>query len=142
MTQRKNVFYITNALSALFIGACIYLFFRENTYFHNIVDRVIPLPHLKIKKSICVDFLRYYMVDALWAYSLVFSLSIFINEKTAFLLAIAFGLAWEILQALNFVKGTFDFFDILMYLTASVFAVLIIIKFKGEKSCLLSSKSS
>ena len=79
--------------------------------------------------------MRFYLVDAIWAYSLTFALSFFLNEFLSGAISFAFGVLWELFQKSSIFSGTFDVFDIIMYFTASTLAVIIIyLTTKGEKT--------
>ncbi len=122
--RKSSKFYIIcilNSFISLLIGVIVYILFREQTYINKLLSFAFHF-----SESVFIDFLRFYLVDALWAYSLVFSLSIFINEFTAGAISFIFSFVWEIMQKYSVVRGTFDILDILMYLSACIVAVLII----------------
>ncbi len=116
---------VINSIISLFAGLLIYILFRKNTY----INRMIEID-FQFNDHVIIDYMRFYFVDALWAYSLVFSLSIIINEKISGIIVAIFSIGWEICQKTSIVAGTFDFLDIVMYLLASTIAVMIIYKFK------------
>lgn len=115
------------SLVSLILGLLIYIFFRKGTYIHTL---------LKIHSSFCLselnfigsDFIKYYLPDFLWAFSLTNAL-ITVSDKTkkeVFIIGFAVILLsalWEILQLLKIVSGTFDFVDCFIYLFAVVTAV-------------------
>jgi hypothetical protein len=78
-----------------------------------------------------VKFIRNYLPDMVWGYSLIFSLVICNGNNTAdllgiFLVAVVFSIAIESLQLTNIVRGTFDVFDIMVEVLSEGFAVFII----------------
>ncbi len=118
-------FCVWNSGLSISLGLLIYILFRDNTYIHQIF-----MPVLHCGPHVIIDFLRFNLVDFLWAYSLVCALSIFIHEAFAGTLAISFGISWELLQKFSVIHGTFDWLDIVMYITASLTAVLVLFQFK------------
>jgi len=121
------------------LGGSIYLFLRESTYFSEFVlkyDRLFIVEtirnHISILNNWFIKLLKYNMVDGLWVYSLLWTIYLFVVKKTLASLVIvcffslAFGVLIEILQFYNIIKGTFDIFDILIYLLSVIFAFLII----------------
>lgn len=116
------VFCLSNCIFSLLAGTLIYVFVGGNTY----INKIIMLHPMPKNDTVLGELLRYYLVDALWAYALTFSLSVFINRICAGIIAFLFGLIWEICQKYSIIPGTFDIIDIIMYLTASMLAVLII----------------
>ena len=129
MRGSKNLICLLNCVITLVSGVLIYALLRENTYINNFID----FPNTKAS-SVLIDFLRFYLVDALWAYALTFALSIFINEIFSGIISTAFGTLWELSQLCRIVSGTFDILDIIMYLSASTIAVLIIYLYKRRNS--------
>jgi hypothetical protein len=73
-------------------------------------------------------FIKNYFPDGLWAYALTACILIIwnrgVNYFWLFLIAIFFVL-YEILQYLNFVKGTGDVWDIIAYITGAFIAILV-----------------
>lgn len=130
--MKKLRFYLINVLFSLFCGLFIYIFFRRGTYINDFVNRICHI-HVVEKETVIIHFLKYYFVDALWAYAMTFFLAIFVNEKVCFLTSSCVCILWELFQLFSIVKGTFDWIDIIMYLTAVIIAVLIIFFYKkGE----------
>ncbi len=117
---------ILNSLIALLLGGVIYTLFRPDTYIYLWVHTLLPLPTFDFPATVFVSVLKGYLVDALWAYALTFALCVVIKPISAGVLSVAMGVVWEVCQLCDICSGTFDCLDILMYLTASVIAVLII----------------
>lgn len=113
-----------HSVLSLSFGFAIYLFFRDNTYIHRIIGQYLSIPFLGDFDFFGIHFFRYYLVDGLWAYSLTFALSAFINQRTAAVISSLFGIWYEFLQMLHIVNGTFDFIDCIMYLSSSLLAVM------------------
>ena len=115
-------YYLLNCALPILFGTLIYIFFRQNTYIHKILGYCPQ----NIPSSKPIDFIRFYLPDALWAYSLTFALSFFLREMGSGCIAFGWGVLWELFQRYSIVPGTFDIVDILMYLAASCLAVMII----------------
>ena len=115
------------SLVSLILGLLIYIFFRKGTYIHTLlkIEHPFGLSDLIFFGS---DFIKYYLPDFLWAFSLTNAL-ITVSDKTkkeVFIIGFAVILLsalWEILQLLKIVSGTFDFVDCFIYLFAVVTAV-------------------
>ena len=76
-------------------------------------------------------FVRYYLLDMLWAYALVFALYFSIGNnaarlKTAFVIAVVFSAVMEAVQLSPIIPGYFDLLDILVEALAEAFAAFII----------------
>ena len=123
--KEQSYFYLLNSIIALSLGVLIYVSFGENTYINKIISISFRSPF--------TDILLFYVADALWAYALTFALSLFISENLSGILALIYGILWEALQYFYPALGTFDTTDIIMYLSASTFAVLIIKSYKRRK---------
>ena len=126
-TNKQLLFCSLNCFGSLLLGLLIYVFLRNNTWLHKIFSLTSPI---LLHSSPFINFLRYYFVDALWAYALTMALTLPIGERWAAGAAAGFGLFWEVMQGLNWVSGTADVADVLMYLSASVLAALINTHFK------------
>lgn len=136
--KRIRLYFFLLAVSSLLAGTAIYIFLRQGTYIHAFLPKnflyVLQTIFEKIPDSTFADFLRYYFVDCLWCFSLNFSLfSVSKLQSYAATVCIAVlsassGVLFEILQLLSAVSGTFDFADIVMYIVASICAVMINIK--------------
>lgn len=83
-----------------------------------------------IDKNCVLQFVRFYFLDMLWGYALVFALYFILDDaeksKRIFLMAFVFSVLMEILQLTPFAEGTFDFLDILLEFVSEVFAIFII----------------
>jgi len=118
-------------INALVIGGFIYLLFRKNTYIAECISHLISVMFLReLFSFLDINFIKYYFVDYLWAFSLNCGLhTIFLpNIKCSFLLTtIVFliGALYEILQTIDFINGTGDIVDVIMYLLAAITVNLI-----------------
>ena len=139
---RKLRIPINFLLSFIFLlsGGLLYICFRENTYISIFASNYFDFEKIRAFASpISVDFTKYYLPDILWGLGLCHGLIAIFPAGTRFLYsagALAFfcGVTWELLQLFGVIFGTGDVIDIMLYLTASVMAVLInIIFFRRTK---------
>lgn len=132
---RIRIGYVFSALISLFLGLVIYLVFRRGTYLHILLPEIVDLKFEYLREvtkySVYIYFLKYYFVDFLWSLSLSFSLISVVNFKkisrvvTVSIVSILWGILFETSQLLSLAKGTFDCFDIFMYILAAVLVALI-----------------
>lgn len=131
--SRRITFAVTSAAS-ITVGAIIYVLFRPNSYIAIFVDNIVDFGIIRqILADGSNDFLKFYLPDFLWAFSLCFCLySILDALKNGMIISslITFfcSVTWEILQLLNFVSGTGDLIDIIMYLLAVICAASLTFK--------------
>ena len=122
------------SIVTLFFGGTIYIIYRENSYISNFIENIIDLTILRnMFKPFGCDFIKYYLIDYLWALSSSLN-SLFTAKKGTLRICVfvfSLGSTWEILQFLNIISGTGDIADIFMYLTAVITTV--IIKFSTNK---------
>ena len=129
MSQR--LFYAILSTVSLLIGAILYLLYRENTHLSLFFNECFILKSMRqCAKEIENDFLKFYFPDFLWAFSLSFGLMFVFKPKfwgglICCLTSFLYGMLWETLQALGYIRGTGDFWDVVMYLMASLIAALI-----------------
>ncbi len=127
------------SIFTLFLGGVIYTLYREDTYISNIIETFIDLSFMRnVFNPFECDFIKYYLIDYLWALSLNSVLnSLFTTKKEMLLICLlvfSLGSIWEILQFSNIISGTGDILDIFMYLAASITAVIInFLNNKGEQ---------
>lgn len=135
MAKRK--FLILVGSLSLFLGGLIYLLFRENTYIAILFNCQL-IENIRYHLiGLNADFFRFYFPDFLWALSLNCYLLALFNPKRngviyCVLIVFFYGTLWETGQYINVLNGTGDINDIIMYLSASIFAALICIKEKRK----------
>lgn len=125
--------FILNSVIALFLGAIIYLLFREDTFFSNHVRRYVSFPKVltnALPNEIGV-FIKYYLADMAWAYALTFAVgAVFEGDNGQLLLSGIISLGFEALveefQKTRWIPGTFDWKDVALEAAASVFALILI----------------
>ena len=124
-TNNNFIYKWLNIFIPLVLGSVIYLLLANNTIINDLTG---INTFINITSHSILGVLRFYIVDALWAYSLTFSLSLFCKNNTAAIIAFSSGLAWETLQRTSYVAGTCDYIDICMYFMASLIALMILNK--------------
>ena len=131
---RNKVFLLANMIVPILTGAVIYYVTSPDVIFVRQLDTILGMRvHMYdiSYHSTIVRFIRYYALDMLWGYALVFALYFILDNNTAslfkiFVIAYVFSVIIEILQLTSFVKGTFDVFDLVVELIAEIAAVFII----------------
>lgn len=127
--MKKRCFNIIMCIVTLSVGGIMYIIFRPTTYIGSFFDSV---PIIKYLQSCCsvldCDFVKYYLPDFLWSFSLCCGLiSLFEFSKSVViycgLTTFACSIVWELLQHINILNGVGDFFDIVIYLIAVITAV-------------------
>ena len=134
MRRHNKVLILLNFTVPLFVGAIIYYFLSPDVIFVKVIDEIIGervnFTSL-LENNFVVKFVRFYLLDMLWGYALVFALYFILGDNTAklkriFFIAFVFSTSMEILQLTPLAEGTFDFADILFEFLSEVFAVFII----------------
>lgn len=134
--KRVKIITILNIILPIILGGLIYYLYSPEVWFVKIIDNIIGVKiHLNANRgSFIWDFIRFYLLDMLWAYALVFALFFTMDNNTArllviFLLTLSFSCMMEILQLISIVNGTFDIMDIVVMLFAEIIAVFVIKRF-------------
>ena len=119
--MRKKIIF---SLSLLVLGIFIYYLSHE---------------HLLIKKDFLSSFVRNYIPDILWTISFYSLSTIFSKGLTknyiifTAVYVIIISLCFELLQFTGIVRGTFDIFDIIVYIISTIAACLIEKNYWGDK---------
>lgn len=123
---------IITAFALLLVGAIIYLLFRQDVIFVSWIDADI-LQRLRIEMSdnhngIFTYIFLYCLPDALWYAALLVLQKPFVRygllSKILFCICVILPFTMEILQYFGLWPGTFDWFDILTYLTTLIILLL------------------
>ena len=129
MCKKIWLFNILNIILPLFLGLYIYVLFRKETYIAVLIQELTGItfhPWFDLPSWI-EAFLRNYLSDFLWAYSLTFSVSFVLghtaNKAICFAICACTAVLFELFQKLNVVQGTFDIMDIIVELIAIVLAL-------------------
>lgn len=123
--SRRKMYILLSAVS-LMLGVTIYILFRENSYIGIVFGRFsLILVAREMLEWLSCDFLKFYLPDYLWGFSLCCGLhAIYTPERNGSVIctgiAILCGCAWEWMQYEEIVSGTGDICDVLMYLLAGL----------------------
>ena len=121
MKKHNSICIILNFTVPILVGAIFYYLLSSDVIFVRLIDERIGgglhFPSL-LANGYVVKYVRFYLLDMLWSYALVFSLHYIWGNNTARLkwilgMAFIFSAGMELLQLTSFVKGTFDILDIL-----------------------------
>lgn len=134
MKKQKRKILILHVIIPLLVGAFIYYLLSPDVIFVKLIHCIISDGFHDFKLLIqnpIIRLVRFYVLDMLWGYTLVFSLYFILGNSTAdlkkiFLIAFAFSAAMEMLQLTSLARGTFDICDILVEFLAEILAVIII----------------
>ena len=138
MRKKELLFYLLNIVVPLLIGTYIYIRYSPNVIFVGYLNNFIEL---KVKELNSVTlFLRNYICDFCWSYSLAFSIS-FIYYKNlslvySILIPTTIGSVIELLQLIGLMNGTYDLFDIFVELLATLLCFMIL-KIRNDKEAKL-----
>ena len=134
----KRLFLIINVLIPLLIGALLYYVFSPDVIFVSFIDSFlgrmgIHINYIDYGGTVILRFVRNYLLDMIWAYTLVFAMSFILCNNAAeimkmMIIIVCFTVVMEMLQCTNLVNGTFDILDIVVELLAEFIAVFIIKK--------------
>ena len=133
----NRIFNLICGICVLVTGGILYVLFREHTLVATLLS---SMPFVACLRSVMTpfsnEFICYYIPDFLWAFSLgclLKSVPGFSNKSMLCgMIAFNSGIVWELLQFAGFVRGTFDWIDILMYLLAGILCQFIKIKEKEK----------
>ena len=121
-------YFILNIIVPLVVGALIYYVLFPDIIFVKTIDELIGVSfHVPVKFSnIFIRYLRYYLLDLLWAYSLMSLVSMmFKDSKAIYAISFVFIIAMEMIQMLPGIPGTFDVIDIVVEMIAGLIAIRI-----------------
>ncbi len=133
MTPKQRVFLIANIIIPLVLGGLIYWITSPDTLFVKAFQSIFLEDTIQQEVYVPVGLLKYirfYFLDMLWGYSLVFALYLLCGNSAGvlrcFLIAVVFSTAMELLQLIPGIMGTFDLLDILVEGVAEGAAAFII----------------
>lgn len=122
--MKKTVF---GVIIPIVIGGAIYVFLRENEV---LLLKLIGIDFSNINSLKLPQWVIYNLPDGLWGLSLTNLMILIWNERISsknifwILSPIMLGITLEVLQAINFLKGTFDVLDVLFIISFSLFSIL------------------
>ena len=133
----KKLFFLGSIIAPLLIGGALYMALSPEVFFSKITMNIYGLRQIHFEHNFLLRFVRFYFLDMLWAYSLVFALSFAIGNEAecpeVLILAAIFSVAIEVLQKYNIMPGTYDWADIIFELLAEIIAAFIIKNIKKEE---------
>jgi hypothetical protein len=132
--------YILRVIIPLLVGLIIYVIFSPNVFITKFIWSVFntenPFDGVDITRMpLVVQFLRYYLCDVLWSFSLTNMLILiwgYKNIKKALIIAVVFSIFIEVLQ-IRFI-GTFDIWDIIVQIFGCFMSSLLNHKMDRPKS--------
>lgn len=132
---KKYLFLIFNTIVPLISGLAIYIFMKSGTF----INTFLEVDFHYIPKTVLGLFIVNWFCDFLWAYALVFALYTVLSPFKSNLLfscviSVLLGLILEILQGVNILSGTFDWWDIIIEFVATVTATIILKNYGSCKS--------
>lgn len=132
---KKYLFLIFNTVVPLTSGLAIYFFMKSGTF----INTFSGIDFHYIPKTVLGLFIVNWFCDFLWAYALVFALYIVLSPFKSKLLfscviSVLLGLILEIMQGVNILSGTFDWWDIIIEFVATVTATIILKNYCSYKS--------
>ncbi len=134
----NRLFYAVFCFISLALGGVLYLLFRENTYITAFFEGNSLLQNMRMALGFLEnEFLKFYFPDFLWAFSLCFGLCLIFDPQPQGIIVCSvipfiYGVIWEVLQKQGIIKGTGDMADVIMYLAASSFAVILCLKRRNK----------
>ena len=122
----------------LITGLLNYLILAPETMVTQLFGKLFGIDIAFTPHNTILIYIRYYLSDICWAVALVNSLLLILGntKKNAWIpliVASVFCVIVESFQLFGFIKGTFDFFDILIELVATVTSWLISTKIRFKK---------
>ncbi|MCR5796729.1 MAG: hypothetical protein K6G63_02285 [Eubacterium sp.] len=131
----KKRFLLLNTIIPLIIGGTSYYILSPNVLFVKAINSLLGISNIIAHGSPQTAigcFVRFYLLDMLWGYSLVFALVLCLGSNAAIkivlFIAFVFSLSVELLQLTSFMPGVFDLMDISSEIIAELIAALIIHK--------------
>lgn len=136
ISTKRNTFYIFNILISLVVGLIVYVCYRPDTHVSQIVYNVLGISAdciatIDVLPTWLLLFARNYLGDISWAYALTFTIC-YIWLGTGGRMIHVFGIVAtfetgiEILQMVDIIPGTFDWWDILVEICITAFSMLLI----------------
>ena len=115
----------------------MYLLFREPVYFTRLfISDPNILPLIKLPDNAWSYALRFLLPDALWCVALL-AYAVTIKNVLMRLCAVLMPISMEMAQLLSFVPGTFDVFDLSIYIVLTIITIIYTTRMKKTKITLL-----
>lgn len=126
--MRKEIYI---AISLLVIGSLVYFLFRQDVVFLSWISRdVLSVFHISVdtNDNIFIYMLLYCLPDALWYMALLIFQVSFVQygriNKLLFRVSVILPFVGEILQLFHYIPGTYDFFDVVVYVITLLLFIL------------------
>lgn len=127
----KRFYCFLISIISLVIGLVVYVFVNHNTYLSEYILPLGNCPYISINPTIYTLIISFW-ADFMWAFALPFAiqgcLDLKKKEIPSLIICAILGFVVEIMQKLNFLKGTFDYYDLLVYFIATLLSIFIIYK--------------
>lgn len=131
---KKSVFVGINIVLPLVWGLGFYLVMREDSWITQTLTGGAGVPSL-LKETAKILFpFEGHLADFLWAYSFTFVMGMLLEIRPAFIVAVVTETVLELIQLSPAIHMTFDVFDIVAELLATVLALLIVIRLRRRYS--------
>lgn len=140
MSVRCNILF---SVILVIIGSLVYLLFRQNIIFFNLIGASDCLASIKLETKGNSNFLHYFFLycfsDVLWyAALLILASTFYVREvllsRILFSIMVIMPFGLELMQEAELIPGTFDWYDILFYFITLIIFVLLWIR---KSNCLL-----
>ena len=137
---RENKVSLLHLLVPLLIGSFLYWLMCPDVYFVRVIDTYFPIRRsISMPSDLLTVIIRNHLFDALWAYSLYYTLILILDSRRlTTVTALIFLVSMELLQETNWCPGTFDTVDvgveILSVIVASVTAKIYLEERSNEES--------
>lgn len=120
--------YVIYAYAFLFTGSLIYVFFRQEVFFMSLISDDVSdkfYVDIDVNQSLMSYIMVFCLPDALWYLALLVSQLPFVRYgiscKILFGVCIVIPFVLELFQYFNCIAGTFDIYDVIIY----VFTLLV-----------------
>lgn len=136
-----NVLLAAAAIVCLLLGAMMYLLFREDIIFINLLKLNKVCHRHSLGESAFAYWFIYCFPDALWYISLILFQTVLSRHyntlcRVAFwVIILALPYALEILQYLRLMYGTFDWWDMITYLVITILLLCLKTFFLFQSKC-------
>ena len=123
---KKSVFVGINVVLPLVWGLAFYLVMRERSWITQTLTGGSGVPSLLKENANILFPFEGHLADFLWAYSLTFVLGMLLELKPAIIAAVLTEMILELIQLSPVIHMTFDVFDIVAEVLATIIASLIV----------------
>lgn len=134
--KKRTLIRLGSCLIILMIGAGVYVVYNPKALFLTCLG--VNLPYLvNSSRSLVSTMISSYLADYLWAVSFTMIIQSIMDLKREWicllLLCPLLGVFFEVMQYLNWVSGTSDILDVLVYYLGSLTVIMMEKFFQGGK---------